>query len=114
MAVAVIELIRHEPDWAAALARALTRPAGGPERRQRPDGPPPDGDRRRRRIADELAWLREVIDDPRSQQFDRAAEAAQLWWPVGDADVDDTLDRLMKLRERGVLDAAGFLLHDES
>jgi hypothetical protein len=84
-----------------------------PERRQRPAEPTPDGDRPRRRIADELAWLREVIDEPQAHDFDRAAEAAQLWWPTGQADVPETLDRLTKLRDRGVLDAAGFLLHDE-
>ena len=115
MAVAALELIRPEPDWAAALTRALTRPAGVPERRQRPsEGPPTDGERPRRRIADELAWLREVIDEPAAHDFDRAAEAAQLWWPTGPADVPETLERLIKLRDRGVLDAAGFLLHDES
>jgi hypothetical protein len=115
MAVAALELIRPEPDWAAALTRALTRPAGVPERRQRPaEDAAPDGDRPRRRIADELAWLREIIDEPAAHDFDRAAEAAQLWWPTGPADVPETLERLIKLRDRGVLDAAGFLLHDES
>jgi len=115
MAVAALELIRHEPDWASALTQAMTRPAGVPERRQRPpDAPAPDGARPRRRIADELAWLREVIDEPRAHDFERAQEAAQLWWPTGPADVPETLDRLTKLRDRGVLDAAGFLLHDET
>jgi hypothetical protein len=115
MAVAALELVRHEPDWASALTRALTRPDGVPERRQRPaDAPSADAGRPRRRIADELAWLREVIDEPRSHDFDRAAEAAHLWWPTGPADVPETLERLIKLRDRGVLDAAGFLLHDET
>lgn len=115
MAVAALELIRHEPDWASALTQALTRPAGVPERRQRPDeGAPSGNDRPRRRIADELAWLREIIDEPQTHDFERAAEAAQLWWPTGPADVPETLERLTKLRDRGVLDAAGFLLHDET
>jgi hypothetical protein len=114
MAVAALELIRHEPDWASALTQALTRPTGVPERRQRPAEGSPDGDRPRRRIADELAWLREVIDEPQTHDFDRAAEAAQLWWPTGEADNPETLERLNKLRDRGVLDAAGFLLHDET
>src|SRR3954466_9346402 len=115
MAVAALELIRPAPDWASALTHALTRPAGVPERRQRPAEPAAstDGDRPRRRIADELAWLREVIDEPRAHDFERAEEAAQLWWPTGPADVPETLERLTQLRARGVLDAAGFLLHDE-
>jgi hypothetical protein len=116
MAVAALELVRPEPDWPAALARALTRPVGVPERRERPaeDGPGAPEGRPRRRIADELAWLREVIDDPKGHDFACEAGAAHLWWPVGDADGPETLDRLEKLRDRGVLDAAGFLLHDES
>ena len=36
MAVAAVELVRPTPDWEAALAAALTRPAGVPERRSRP------------------------------------------------------------------------------
>ena len=116
MAVAALELIRPEPDWASALTQALTRPAGVPERRQRPaeGASSPDGERPRRRIADELAWLREIIDEPQAHDFQRAEEAAQLWWPTGPADVPETLERLTKLRDRGVLDAAGFLLHDET
>jgi hypothetical protein len=113
MAVAALELVRHEPDWPAALARALSRPAGVPERRSRPEQPAGDGGAPRRRIADELAWLREVIDEPRAHSFERASAAAQLWWPTGDADAPETLQRLAKLRDRGVLDAAGFLLHDD-
>src|SRR3954454_4160886 len=115
MAVAALELVRPEPDWPAALARALTRPAGVPERRQRSAEGAGNGSevRPRRRIADELAWLREIIDDPAGHQFDKAQEAAQLWWPTGEVDSAETLDRLTKLRDRGVLDAAGFLLHDE-
>ena len=113
MAIAAVELIRPEPDWEAALAHAMSRPAGVPERRSRPAEPGSEDGRPRRRIADELAWLREVIDEPQTHQFARASEAAQLWWPTGEADSPETLQRLTKLRDRGVLDAAGFLLHDE-
>jgi hypothetical protein len=118
MAVVAVELVRPEPDWAAALARALERPAGVPERRQRPEergDAPTDGSQpRRRRIADELLWLRDVIEDPGSHGFQHDSGAAQIWFPVGETDSPDTLDRLEKLRQRGILDAAGFLLHDES
>jgi len=118
MAVVAVELVRPEPDWAAALARAMERPTGVPERRQRPedrgedaaDGSTPP----RRRISDELIWLRDFIDDPRAHSFASESGAAHLWWPVGDADSGETLERLQRLRDRGILDAAGFLLHDES
>jgi hypothetical protein len=112
MAVAAVELVRPAPDWEAALAAALTRPAGVPERRSRPADAGPEDGRPRRRIADELAWLREVIDDPGAHEFAAEAAAAQLWYPTGEADSEETLERLGRLRDRGVLDAAGFLLHD--
>jgi hypothetical protein len=115
MAVAAVELVRPQPDWEAALTRALDRPQGVRERRERPAEPAPTGDGTpRRRIADELAWLREVVDDPDAHDFACEAGAAHLWWPVGDADTPETLERLERLRVRGVLDAAGFLLHDET
>jgi hypothetical protein len=113
MAVAAVELVRPTPDWEAALAAALTRPAGVPERRSRPaEGSQEDGVPRRR-IADELAWLREVIDDPDSHDFAAESAAANLWYPTGEADSPETLERLARLRDRGVLDAAGFLLHGD-
>jgi hypothetical protein len=118
MAVVAVELVRPEPDWAAALARALERPPGVPERRERPaeqPAEPADGSSPpRRRIADELLWLRDIIEDPEAHGFKCEAAAAHLWWPVGETDSADTLERLERLRERGILDAAGFLLHDES
>ena len=110
MAVAAFELVRPEPDWEGALARALERPPGVQERR-RSDAPREDTGPRRR-IADELAWLREVVDDPEANGFVCRSAAAQLWFPEGEADSEETLDRLTKLRDRGVLDAAGFLLHE--
>jgi|SRR5947209_10845592 len=115
MAVAAVELIRPEPDWEGALARALERPAGvKQERRQERADEPRDGDAPRRRIADELAWLRDVVDDPATHGFRVADAAAQLWWPIGDTDSEETLERLERLRDRGILDAAGFLLHEDT
>ena len=113
MAVAAFELVRPKPDWEGALARALERPPGVKERRRAADNAPRDGGAPRRRIADELAWLREVVDDPEPNGFVSVAAAAQLWYPQGDADSEETLERLLKLRDRGVLDAAGFLLHED-
>ena len=115
MAVAALELVRPQPDWEGALARALERPAGVKERRREPSDAPREGAAApRRRIADELAWLREVIDDPEAHGFVCRSAAAQLWYPEGDADNEETLARLSKLRDRGVLDAAGFLLHEDT
>jgi hypothetical protein len=107
--MALLELVHERPDWMGALGVALTRPPGVPERRAEED--PWDGDApdRPRRISDDLAWLRQAIDEPEDNGLrglgDTAAVAA--WEPTGEAEA-----RLDRLRERRVLDAAGFLLHD--
>ncbi len=109
----MLELVRHKPDWLAALGVALTRPPGVPERRREEEDPwRPEADAPRpRRIADDLAWLRQAVDEPEPNGLhplhDTAAVAA--WEP--DADCSERLNRL---RERQVLDAAGFLLHEAS
>jgi hypothetical protein len=108
--MALLELVHQRPDWVEALGVALARPPGVPERRAGED--PWTGDAapdRPRRAADDLAWLRQAIDEPESHGLrglgDTAAVAA---WEI-DAEAASRLDRL---RERRVLDAAGFLLHD--
>jgi hypothetical protein len=110
--MALLELVHQRPDWIGALGVALTRPPGVPERRAGED--PWNGDasspERPRRISDDLAWLRQAIDEPEDHGLrgvggDTAAVAA--WEPTGEAAA-----RLDRLRERRVLDAAGFLLHD--
>jgi len=110
--MALLELVGPKPDWMSALGVALTRPPGVPERRQHEDPmDPPPGDRPRR-ISDDLAWLRQALDEPDRHGLasldDTAAVAA--WTP----DEDEPLVRLCRLRDRGVLDAAGFLLHESS
>jgi hypothetical protein len=106
----MLELVLDRPDWLNALGVALTRPPGVPERRhgQDPWNPEPEGEKRPRRIADDLAWLRQAYDEPEENGLhplrDTAAVAA--WEP--DAACSE---RLLRLRERRVLDAAGFLLH---
>ena len=106
----MLELVLDRPDWLNALGVALTRPPGVPERRQGQDpwNPEPEGSGRPRRIADDLAWLRQAYDEPEENGLrplhDTAAVAA--WEP--DAACSE---RLLRLRERRVLDAAGFLLH---
>ena len=63
----MLELVLDRPDWLNALGVALTRPPGVPERRagQDPWNPAPEGEQKRpRRIADDLAWLRQAYDEP--------------------------------------------------
>jgi hypothetical protein len=107
--MALLELVHPRPDWMEALGVALSRPPGVPERRAGEDpwaGEAPD---RPRRVSDDLAWLRHAIDEPENNGLrglgDTAAVAA--WETNGEAAA-----RLDRLRERRVLDAAGFLLHD--
>jgi hypothetical protein len=108
--MALLELVHPRPDWMEALGVAMTRPPGVPERRA---GDDPWNDQgageRPRRISDDLAWLRQAIDEPEPNGLrglgDTAAVAA---WEI-DGEAASRLDRL---RERRVLDAAGFLLHD--
>jgi hypothetical protein len=108
--MALLELVRHEPDWLAALGVAFTLPAGAAERRadEAPwDGEPPDEESRR--ISDELLWLRHAIEEPGTSGLTPLPESAA----VGMWDADDAcVRRLCRLRDRKVLDAAGFLLHE--
>jgi hypothetical protein len=107
--MALLELVHERPDWMGALGVALTRPAGVAERRSGDDPWRDGGSERPRRISDDLAWLRQAMDEPETNGLrglgDTAAVAA--WEPTGDA-----TSRLDRLRDRRVLDAAGFLLHD--
>jgi len=109
--MAILELVQPHPDWMGALGVALTRPPGVPERRagQDPWAPAPVATRPRR-ISDDLAWFRQAFDDPAAaglRPLDASATVAA--WETPD---DELIGRLERLRDRGVLDAAGFLLHD--
>ena len=110
--MAVLELVTSRPDWMGALTVALTRPQGVPERRGG-DDPWQSGAARAerpRRISDDLAWLRQAYDEPGAHGLknmeDTAAVAA---WETD----QEAQERLKRLRDRNVLDAAGFLLHEE-
>jgi len=110
--MAVLELVTSRPDWMGALTVALTRPPGVPERRAG-DDPWQEGAARAprpRRISDDLAWLRQAYDEPAAHGLrgleDTAAVAA---WEAS----SEARERLERLRDRQVLDAAGFLLHEE-
>jgi hypothetical protein len=108
--MALLELVHARPDWVGALGVALSRPPGVPERRAGEDPWADEGTSERpRRISDDLAWLRQAIDEPEPNGLRGLGETAAVaaWEPTGDAAA-----RLDRLRDRRVLDAAGFLLHD--
>ena len=106
--MALLELVRHEPDWNAALEVAFALPPGGAERRDGTEAEAPEPERPRR-ISDELLWLRHAIDEPESSGLTPLPESAAVgMWDAEDACVT----RLCRLRDRQVLQAAGFLLHE--
>jgi hypothetical protein len=96
-----------------ALGVALTRPPGVPERRSGED--PWNLEtaavaERPRRASDDLAWFRQALDDPAEAGLKPLDETASVAaWESADADL---VARLSRLDERGILDAAGFMLHD--
>ena len=106
----VLELVQHQPDWLNALGVALTRPPGVPERRSG-DDPWQEADTERpRRISDDLAWLRQAMDEPADCGLRDLGDSAAVGAWVPD---DDARQRLQRLSRRRVLDAAGFLLHED-
>jgi hypothetical protein len=107
----LLELVQQKPDWLNALGVALTRPPGVPERRSGDDPWAEAEAERPRRISDDLAWLRQAMDDPGQSGLKGLGEdtaAVGAWIPDPDA-----ARRLERLRDRRVLDAAGFLLHED-
>jgi hypothetical protein len=109
--MAILELVQPRPDWMGALGVALTRPPGVPERRADDDpwSPSAPADRPRR-ASDDLAWFRQALDDPADAGLRPLAETASVAaWESADGDL---IARLARLDERGILDAAGFMLHD--
>jgi hypothetical protein len=107
----LLELIHERPRWREALAAALILPPGMVERRAGQDPWSPSTNRPRR-ISDDLAWLRNAVDEPEEHGL-RAIEgsaAVEAWEVIGGQRVGERLDRL---QARGVLDAAGFLVHGD-
>ena len=106
----MLELLRERPNWLGALSVALTRPPGMPERRtgEDPWTTTPNATRPRR-STDDLAWLRQAFENPAMHGLRPipAREAIAAWAPE-----DTAFERLARLRERHVLEAAGFRLTD--
>jgi hypothetical protein len=111
--MAILELVQPRPDWMGALGVALTRPPGVPERRSGEDPWNVDAAttaQRPRRISDDLAWFRQALDDPARAGLKPMAETATVG--AWESDDQELVARLARLDERGVLDAAGFMLHN--
>jgi len=106
----MLELVQHRPDWMNALGVALTRPPGVEERRGSDDPWESAETERPRRISDDLAWLRQAVDEPEAFGLQSVGDTAAVAAWQADPEATRRLDRL---RTRRVLDAAGFLLHDE-
>ena len=106
----ILELVQPRPDWLRALQIAMTRPPGVPERRSGEDPWAAPSTDRPRRISDDLAWFRNAMDDPDEHGLRSLGEesAAVGAW---ESDDPELVPRLTRLEERGVLTAAGFLLH---
>lgn len=106
----LLELVRERPGWREALAVALTLPPGMTERRQGEDPWAAPSTERPRRISDDLAWLRNAVEEPEEHGL-RALEgtAAAGVWEV--TDDERVAERLERLEARRILDAAGFLVH---
>ena len=101
----MLELIRARPNWVGALAVALTRPPGVPERRHGEDPWTPGGANRPRRMTDDLAWLRQAFQDPEAFGLRPVASTnASAAWEPDEAGAA----KLERLRDRHVLEAAGF------
>lgn len=109
--MAMLELVAERPDWLGALGVALTRPQGVTERRSDEDPWTSPATERPRRISDDLAWLRQAFDEPEDNGLRPVLNtAAVAAWETREEDAA-VLERVARLRDRGVLDAAGFLVH---
>lgn len=105
----LLELVQERPSWGDALATALILPSGMSERRHGQDPWAPSTERPRR-ISDDLAWLRNAVDEPEEYGLRTVENAAAAGaWEVTDG--DRAGEHLERLEERGVLEAAGFLFH---
>ena len=106
----LLEQVAENPDWMTALAIAVSPPPGVAERRSPEEDPwAPKPSDRPRRISDDLVWLRDAFDEPAEHGLTPVAgSGAVSTWEAEDS----SAERLVRLRNRGVLDAAGFLISE--
>ena len=106
----MLELIHVSPNWLGALSVARVRPRGVPERRNGEDPWQPGRAKQPRRLTDDLAWLRAALDDPERHGLHPLpdGDAVVAWVPD-----EHGIERLRRLRDRAVLEAAGFLLFED-
>ena len=106
----MLELIHVSPNWLSALSVALVRPRGVPERRHADDPWQTGTAARPRRLTDDLAWLRDALEDPEPHGLRPISDgqAVASWAPDESGN-----ERLRRLRDRAVLDAAGFQLYED-
>ena len=106
----LLEQVAENPDWMTALAIAVSPPPGVAERRSPEEDPwAPKPSDRPRRISDDLVWLRDAFDEPVENGLTPVAGSGA----VGTWEAEDSsTERLVRLRNRGVLDAAGFLISE--
>src|SRR4051794_41378415 len=102
----MLELVQDRPDWMSALGVALTRPPGVEERRAGDDPWKASDTDRPRRIADDLAWLRQAVDEPEAAGLHSIGEtAAVAAWPAEEG----ATQRLPRLRPRRPVDPGRLL-----
>jgi hypothetical protein len=106
----VLELVHVHPNWLRALKVALMRPTGVPERRRGEDPWQSRQAKRPRRLTDDLAWLRQALDEPERHGLRPLTNgrAVAAWLPD-----ESSVERLRRLRDRAVLEAAGFQLFED-
>ncbi len=108
--VLTLELVAERPDWVGALQAALALPPGTTERRADQDPWAPPASSRPQRISDDLRWLRAAMDDPEACGLrEIEGTAAVAVWEAREEDPEPG-EHLRRLDQRGILDAAGFLL----
>ena len=105
----ILELVKPRPDWLGALQIARPVRPGSPSAAAGEDPWKPATTERPRRISDDLAWFRDATDEP--HQNGRGRSTTPRPSRCG-ASHPSLVPRLARLDQRGVLAAAGFLLHE--